>query len=100
MKNLLDAIMIEEVADTLHPTGMDLDANASNVMDLNKPGQPNFVVNVGVPGELDRARKVMGLKNNGISVSRKVTISMCKNHHKIDLIIFFFKGSLVQPRPQ
>ena len=83
MKNLLDAIMIEEVADTLHPTGMDLDANASNVMDLNKPGQPNFVVNVGVPGELDRARKVMGLKQNGVSVSRKVTISMSKKQVRI-----------------
>ena len=70
MKNLLDTIMIEEVADTLHPTGIDLD-NASNVTDLNSTSQsqPNLVVNVGKPGELERARKVMGLKNNGVIVS-------------------------------
>ena len=70
MKNLLDTIMIEEVADTLHPTGIDLD-NTSNVTDLNSTSQsqPNLVVNVGKPGELERARKVMGLKNNGVIVS-------------------------------
>ena len=73
MKNLLDMIMIEEVADTLHPTGIDLDSTSSgNVIDLNRATQPNFVVNVGRPGELERARKVMGLKNSGVTVSREV----------------------------
>ena len=72
MKQLLDMIMIEEVADTLHPTGIDLDsANSGNVIDLNNAAQPNFVVNVGMPGELERARKVMGLKSNVVSISRK-----------------------------
>ena len=76
MKHLLDMIMIEEVADTLHPTGIDLDDNTASssieVANANNTMQPNFVVNIGVPGELDRARKVMGLKNNGVTVSKDV----------------------------
>ena len=76
MKHLLDMIMIEEVADTLHPTGIDLDDNTGSssieVANANNTMQPNFVVNIGVPGELDRARKVMGLKNNGVTVSKDV----------------------------